>query len=143
MKAGNCSLLNLRRDFRKGKKRLAIFIARLLRGSEHVTLVIQAFVVGILAGAANVMFRAAMGLAHTAIFVGGSRLLHISEGGAFKALVPLLPIAGAILLIPLSIAFPGEVNGYGFSKFLEVVNVRGGVIRLRNIFLKTLDLRLQ
>ena len=33
------------------------------------------------------------------------------------ALLPLLPMAGAVLLIPLSLLFPGEVNGYGFSKF--------------------------
>lgn len=130
-------LLNPVRQFQKIKNMFSVFISRALRGSEHVTLVIQAFIVGILAGAANVMFRTAMNLAHSLIFIGGAEVLHISEGGAFKALIPLLPITGAILLIPLSLAFPGEVNGYGFSRFLEVVNVRGGVIKARNIFLKT------
>ncbi len=98
----------------------------------------MAFIVGILAGAANVMFRTAMNISHDLIFIGGSRLLHITDDGAYRALIPLLPITGAVLIIPLSLLFPGEVNGYGFSKFLETVNIRGGVIKVRNIFLKTL-----
>lgn len=122
----------------KVKNRLYRFLSEMMRRHEHTTLVIMAFLVGILAGAANVMFRTAMGLAHDVIFIGGSKLLHIQEGGVYKALIPLLPVSGAILLIPLSLAFPGEVNGYGFSRFLEVVNIRGGVIKIRNIFLKTL-----
>ncbi|MDH4231175.1 MAG: chloride channel protein, partial [Nitrospirota bacterium] len=31
----------------------------------------------------------------------------------------------------------GDVNGYGFSRFLEVVNIRGGVLKIKNILLKT------
>ena len=112
--------------------------AKAFRIGEQPTIIIMAFIVGILAGAANVMFRTAMNISHDLIFIGGSRLLHITDGGAYRALVPLLPIAGAVLLIPLSLLFPGEVNGYGFSKFLETVNLRGGVIRVRTIFLKTI-----
>jgi CIC family chloride channel protein len=109
---------------------------KLPRLGEHTSLIIMAFIVGLLAGAANVVFRSAMNLAHDLIFTGGWRLLHIGNGGGYKALIPLLPMAGAVLLIPLSLAFPGEVNGYGFSRYLEVVNIRGGVIKARNIFLK-------
>ncbi len=111
---------------------------KLGRFGEQPTLIILAVLVGALAGGANVMFRTVMGLAHQLIFLDGARLLHIDRGGMFKALLPLLPMAGAVLLIPLSLAFPGEVNGYGFSRFLEIVNIRGGVIRIRNIFLKTI-----
>ncbi|MDA8240854.1 MAG: chloride channel protein [Nitrospiraceae bacterium] len=112
--------------------------AKAFRLGEQPTIIIMAFIVGILAGAANVMFRTAMNISHDLIFIGGSRLLHITDDGAYRALIPLLPITGAVLIIPLSLLFPGEVNGYGFSKFLETVNIRGGVIKVRNIFLKTL-----
>jgi CIC family chloride channel protein len=44
-----------------------------------------------------------------------------------------------VLLIPLSLLFPGEVNGYGFTKFLRKVNLEGGYIRTRTIFLKLIS----
>ncbi len=113
------------------------YLGRLKIGDQPMV-IIMAFIIGLLAGGANVLFRTAMGFSHKIIFDGGSSLLHIGEGGYYRVLLPLLPMAGAFLLIPLSLLFPGEVNGYGFSKFLEIVNIRGGVIRARNIFLKTL-----
>ena len=125
---------------RGGKKRLLGLRKYLgaLRIGEQPTMIIMAFVIGLLAGAANVLFRTVMNFSHDIIFEGGTRLLHIGQGGFYSALLPLLPMAGAVLLIPLSLLFPGEVNGYGFSKFLEIVNIRGGVIKARNIFIKTI-----
>ncbi len=125
-------------DIPKMIERFLKVFSRIPRLGEQTTLIIMAFVVGILAGAANVMFRTTMELAHSLIFMGGWRLFHIYEGGMYRAFLPLLPMAGAALLIPLSLMFPGEVNGYGFPKFLEIVNIRGGVIKARNILLKTL-----
>jgi CIC family chloride channel protein len=122
----------------KMTERLRKFCSKIPKIGEQPTLIIMSFIVGILAGVANVMFRTTMDLAHTYIFVGGSRLLHIAEGGIYKVFLPLLPMAGAVLLIPLSLLFPGEVNGYGFPRFLEIVNIRGGVIKVRNIIIKTL-----
>ena len=122
-----------------GGKRRLIDLRRYLgklRIGEQPTLIVMAFVIGLLAGAVNVLFRTAMNFSHNIIFEGGTSLLHIGEGGFYRALLPLLPMAGALLLIPLSLLFPGEVNGYGFSKFLEIVNIRGGVIKARNIFIK-------
>ncbi|MDA8325187.1 MAG: chloride channel protein [Nitrospiraceae bacterium] len=107
--------------------------------TEHTALIILSFLVGALAGLANILFRATMNFIHQLVFVQGSKLLSIDHGGMFRALLPLLPMAGALLLVPLSLAFPGEVNGYGFPRFLELVNIRGGVIKIRNILLKTLS----
>ena len=98
----------------------------------------MSFAVGVLAGLANIMFRSTMDFVHAGIFEKGMELLHIGRGGTHKVLLPLLPMAGALLLIPLSLLFPGEVNGYGFSSFIEKVNVKGGFLRIRNIFLKTI-----
>ncbi len=93
-------------------------------------------IIGVLAGFANIAFRSFLQLVNNIIFVHGAESLGVSSGGARLALVPLLPMVGALLLIPLSLLFPGEVNGYGFPKFLEVVNVKGGRLKLRNIALK-------
>jgi CIC family chloride channel protein len=43
---------------------------------------------------------------------------------------------GMVLLIPLSLLFPGKVNGYGFTRFLRRVNLENGVINAKNIFIK-------
>ena len=105
---------------------------------KHTALIVHAFFIGILAGLANIIFRSTMHFVKDVIFAGGSRLLQIPDWGIGRLLLPLLPMAGALLLIPLSRSFPGQVNGYGFPTFLETVNIKGGVIKLRNLFLKTI-----
>ena len=45
-------------------------------------------------------------------------------------------MAGAALLIPFSLAFPGEINGYGLPRFLKRVNLENGVFKARTIVLK-------
>jgi CIC family chloride channel protein len=118
------------------KKLYALFSKLFLLLGEHTVLIILSFLIGLLAGAANVLFRTTMNFVYDQVFLGGQHLLRIDQGGYYKALLPLLPMFGAVLLIPLSLSFPGEVNGYGFSKFLETVNIRGGVLKLRGIALK-------
>jgi len=95
--------------------------------------------IGLLAGAANILFRATVALVHETVFVGGSALLGLAKGGWYLLLLPLIPLCGMLLLIPLSLLFPGEINGYGFPKFLRQVNLEGGIIRLRTIPLKILS----
>lgn len=46
-----------------------------------------------------------------------------------------------VLLISLSLLFPGEVNGYGFTKFLRRVNLEGGYIRARTTSLRPTIMR--
>ncbi len=108
-----------------------------LRTDEGTFLVVASAVVGLLAGLMNIMFRTAMQFVHNTLFVKGSLLLHISDGGWHRLLLPLIPVTGALLLIPFSLRFPGEVNGYGFSRFLETVNIKGGILKFRSILLKT------
>ncbi len=122
----------------KGWLEELILLLKKFQLPEHTALIIFSFLVGALAGFANILFRTVMGLVHQLIFIQGSNLLSIGKGGIYRAFLPLLPIAGALLLIPLSLAFPDEVNGYGFPRFIELVNIRGGVIKIRNILLKTL-----
>jgi len=106
---------------------------KLFRISDQTFLIITAIAVGLLSSGAYILLRKAVDWVHAVIFVGGHELLGIVQGHWTLILVPLLPVAGAVLLIPLSLIFPGEVNGYGFPKFLEKVNIKGGIIRLRSI----------
>ena len=110
-------------------------LKRLMPG-ESTRMILVAAAIGIMAGGAIIVFREAVALVHQLIFVQGSELLGINQGGWRRLLLPLLPMAGAFLLIPLSLMFPGLVNGYAFPKFLRRVNLENGVIQGRNIAIK-------
>ncbi len=103
---------------------------------ESTRMILIAAFIGVLAGGAIIVFREAVDLVHMVIFVKGGELLRIYEGGWRILLLPLLPMTGAVLLVPLSLMFPGKVNGYGFTRFLRRVNLENGVIQGRNIFIK-------
>ncbi|MEW6518113.1 MAG: chloride channel protein [Thermodesulfobacteriota bacterium] len=105
---------------------------------ENALMVIIASAIGLAAGFANILFRSTEELVHHYIFQTGHELL-IGDGGPRLLLLPLIPMFGMVLLIPLSYFFPGEVNGYGFTNFLRKVNLEGGRIKFRAILLKTLS----
>ena len=44
-----------------------------------------------------------------------------------------------VLLVPLAIIFPNEIYGYGFTKFLRKVNIRGGYMKFRKNILKIIS----
>jgi chloride channel protein, CIC family len=109
-----------------------------LPGDRSRMLMIAACI-GVMAGVAIIVFRETVELVHQQLFVRGYEALRIGEGGWRRLLLPVLPMTGVALLIPLSLAFPGKVNGYGFTAFLRRVNLENGVIRARNIFIKTIS----
>lgn len=103
---------------------------------EKARMILLAACIGAMSGVAIIVFRELVDFVHWIAFEKVYHLLRIGEGGWRSLLLPLLPMAGATLLIPLSLAFPGRVNGYGFTAFLRRVNLENGVIRARNIFIK-------
>ncbi len=103
---------------------------------ESTRMILIAAFIGVLAGGAIIVFRESVELVHEVIFVKGGEFLRIHEGGWRLLLIPLLPMTGAVLLVPLSLLFPGKVNGYGFTRFLRRVNLENGVIQGRNILIK-------
>ena len=107
-----------------------------IKVGTHTALIALAVVIGALSGGANMLFRTTLEFCKEMIFHNGSELLGIMEGGFNRVLIPLLPAFGALLLVPLSYRFPGEVNGYGFPSFLEKVNLQDGVFKLRTIIIK-------
>ncbi len=103
---------------------------------ENTGMMIIASVIGLLAGLCNIIFRTTVHWVDTFVLHGGKDLLGIDQGGWHLLLLPLIPMFGMVLLIPLSLKFPGEVNGYSFTKFLRKVNLEGGYIKARTIALK-------
>lgn len=103
---------------------------------ENTRMILVAACIGLMAGVAIIVFRESVDFVHEQLFVRGYEWLRIGEGGWRGFLLPLIPMFGMVLLIPLSLAFPGKVNGYGFTKFLRRVNLENGVIHIRNIFIK-------
>ena len=111
---------------------------KILPGENSKMVVIAAFI-GLAAGGANILFRTVVDAVHEHIFVFGHEFFKIAEGGWNLLWLPLIPIVGMVLLIPLALLFPGEVNGYGFPKFLRQVNLEGGVVKFRTIIIKILS----
>ena len=112
-------------------KKLKIFIP-----GENTRMIMIACCIGLMAGVSILVFRSSVELVHEVIFVYGQELLGIEPGSWRIYLLPLIPMTGMVLLIPLSLMFPGEVNGYGFTSFLRKVNLEGGVIHARSILLR-------
>ncbi len=108
----------------------------LFKLGPHTSLIIMAFLIGLLSGGANMLFRGCLELSRAFIFEGMGNLFGVHKGGIHRILTPLLPVTGALLLIPLAYRFPGEVYGYGFPDFLEKVNLKDGIIRLKSIIVK-------
>lgn len=113
-------------------------LRKLIPGENTRLLAIATFI-GLMAGLLNILFRTVVHWVEVIFREGGAELLRIDEGGWHALLLPLIPMAGMVLLIPLSLLFPGEVNGYGLPKFLRKVNLEGGYIRFRTIILKIIS----
>lgn len=103
---------------------------------ENTRMMLIATGIGLGAGLLTIIFRSLVDAVHTLVFDGGGSLLGIGRGGWYLLLLPLLPLTGMVLLIPLSLLFPGEVNGYGLPAFLRKVNLENGIIRARSIAIK-------
>ena len=95
---------------------------------------ILACLVGIGAGLASVLFRHLLEGMHYISF----EWLYPKLSQISVYLLPIIPMIGAMLLIPFSLKYPGEINGYGMPRFLISVHIRGGLIRTRQVFVKML-----
>lgn len=104
---------------------------------ENTRMVFIASIIGLMAGLANIIFRSVLEFVYETIFVPG--YAFATQGGWHIILLPLVPISGMVLLIPLALLFPGEIYGYGFTKFLRKVNIRGGSMKFRKNVLKIIS----
>ncbi len=98
----------------------------------------MALLIGVLGGLGNIGFVYTVELVRLVVQGWGGSQLGIVPDGPTRWLLPVFPMIGALLLIPLALIFPGQIYGYGFPGFLEQVNVRGGIFKKRLIVPKAL-----
>ena len=116
-----------------------LYTLSFFKRGEQGFIILVAIVIGILGGLGNFLFRETILFFHRFVFETLYELLGISEGGWRALLVCLIPMVGGLLLIPLALLFrKEEVYGYGFPEFLKTVALKGGIFKLRNLFIKGL-----
>jgi CIC family chloride channel protein len=97
------------------------------RGAPRLAL---AVLIGVLGAAGNVVFQWA---------IAKSTTLFNMVGAPYGRLgIPLTLVAGGVALLALNRIAGGDVLGYGFPRFLEMLHLHGGRVRRRWIVLKTL-----
>ncbi len=104
--------------------------------TENYFMVFLAILIGVLSAIGNWCLSFAIDFVHEHLFVAGSSLLGVDKGDWHFYLLPLIPMLGGLLLIPLEKFFPGYVCGYGLPNFLKTVNLGRGRLAKRNIWLK-------
>src|SRR5207249_1107347 len=97
---------------------------------RYAWLIALAVLTGVLGAVGNVVFRDAI-LGATWLFQG--RVAPLGRIG-----IPLALIGGGLVLLALDRLFPGEVLGYGFPRFLEMLHLHGASVKRRWMVVKTL-----
>ena len=97
---------------------------------QYGRLMALAVVTGLLGATGNLVFRWAIAGA-TWLFTGLTAPLG-------RPGIPLALVAGGLVLLVLDRVFPGEVLGYGFPRFLEMLHLQGARVKRRWMVVKTL-----
>jgi CIC family chloride channel protein len=108
----------------------------LLRGST-TSLAVAAALIGLLGFVGNVVFREAIAVSGQAFQMLGdalTRAVPLLTGYA----APLVLASGGVALLILARLFPEHALGYGFPRFLEMVNLEGARVQKRWMIVKTL-----
>jgi CIC family chloride channel protein len=118
-------------------RRWIVWLRGRLSLPESYPFLFIAVLVGLLSGLGNLGLRKSIEFVHEYVFMGGYDLLEIGRGGWRRLLLPLLPMLGGALIVPLEWLFPGRVSGYSMPELLKAINLGGRVLEKRNIILKT------
>lgn len=100
--------------------------------------ILLAAAVGVLAALGNLGFRILIQFFTWVFLKLEWSALGIAHGGLRLGLVPVILLTGGAGMILLDRLFPGDVLGYGFPNFLEMVNLGSARIKRRWIVLKGL-----
>lgn len=106
--------------------------------ARYAQLIILAAIVGVLGALGNLGFRGLIEFFHWVFLTLEWTALGIGHRHWMLVLVPLVLLSGGVALYFLEWLFPGEVLGYGFPNFLEMVNLGNARIKRRWIVLKAL-----
>ncbi|HKV54635.1 MAG TPA: chloride channel protein [Candidatus Binataceae bacterium] len=105
--------------------------------SEYLELVVLAVMVGMLAALGNIGFRELIRFFSWVFRTLEWRALGIGHG-LTRLLIPIVLLSGGIAILLLDWLFPGDVLGYGFPNFLEMVNLGRARIHRQWIFVKAI-----
>jgi len=110
-----------------------------LRLSENTFMAILAVAIGLLSGVCNFAFRRTIEFFHWLVIEQGVSFFAIdfNQFSPQRFWVVLFPLSGALLLIPFGLFFARDLR-FGFSAFLEQVNLRGAKIPGRTILTRGL-----
>jgi CIC family chloride channel protein len=111
-----------------------------LRADElnYTLQILLAALVGVLAALGNLGFRALIEFFSWIFLRLEWYALGIERGGFHLGLVPVVLLSGGAGMILLDRLFPGDVLGYGFPNFLEMVNLGSARIKRTWIVLKAM-----
>jgi CIC family chloride channel protein len=97
---------------------------------RYAWLIALAVVTGLLGAAGNVLFRGA---------IAGAGWIFARIAAPFGRPGPVVAlVSGGLVLLVLDRLFPGEVLGYGFPRFLEMLHLHGANVKRRWMVVKTL-----
>jgi CIC family chloride channel protein len=105
---------------------------------EYAQLIVLAVAVGMLAAIAHFLFTELIQLFSYLFRTVAWDALGIDRGFPWTLLIPLILLGGGVGLLLLDRVFPGDVFGYGFPNFLEMVNLGTARIKRRWIVVKAL-----
>jgi CIC family chloride channel protein len=102
--------------------------------SEQTFMAILALAIGVLSGLGTFLFRKSIDLFHWLVIEQGVNFFHIdfNHWSMTRLWAVLFPLTGGVLMIPFGIFFARDLR-FGFSRFLERVNLRGAKIPGRTI----------
>jgi CIC family chloride channel protein len=103
---------------------------------EYLEQILLAVAIGILAALGNLGFRGLIQFFSWAFRTLEWNALGIRVGSLTALLIPLILVSGGLAILILNYFFPGDVLGYGFPNFLEMVNLGQGRIKRRWIVVK-------
>jgi len=72
------------------------------------------------------------------VIAGATWLFQGHAAGLGRPGIPLALLAGGLALLILDRLFPGEVLGYGFPRFLEMLHLQNALVKRRWMIVKTL-----
>ena len=108
-----------------------------LKTNEHTVMAILSVIVGLAAGLGAVGFRYLINFFQTLAYGSPSELLDVVKTIPWSYKVGI-PAAGGLIVGPLVYFFAREAKGHGVPEVMEAVALRGGVIRKRVVFVKTM-----
>jgi CIC family chloride channel protein len=108
-----------------------------LRTSEQTIMAILAMIVGLAAGFGAVGFRHLIIFFQKISYGTGHNLLEHVQTLGWQSVI-WIPAVGGLIVGPLVYFFAREAKGHGVPEVMEAIALKGGLIRKRLVFVKTL-----